>query len=115
MHNARLRFGLEVHGDNGTIEEARGNAVAIWAGADGYAEVLLREAGLTFVCLKVAHLDFSVGEADDELAVALIWPGHAGDRGALGELVADSLLIAPLAAKTVDEDDAVGLGDGELL
>ena len=77
--------------------------------------MLLREAWLTLVCLELAHLDFTIGEADDELTVALVGPGHAGNRCSLLELVADGLLVAPLGAKTVDEDDAVGLSDGKLL
>ena len=107
MHDARLGLRLEVHGDDGAIEEAGGDALAVRRGADGDAEVLLREAGLALVGLEVADLDLAVGEADDELSVALVGPGHAGDGGALGELVADGLLVAPLGAEAVDEDDAV--------
>ena len=74
--------------------------------------MLLREAWLALVCLKLAHLDFAIGEADNKLTVALVGPGHAGDRCTLLELVANGLLVAPLRAEAVDEDDAVGLGDG---
>lgn len=69
--------------------------------------MLLGEARLTFVGLEVADFDLAVGEADDELSVTLVGPGHASDGGTLGELVADSLLVAPFGAEAVNENDAV--------
>jgi len=69
--------------------------------------VLLCEKRLALVGLELAGLDFTVSEADDELTVTFVGPGHAGDRGTLGEFVADGFLVAPLGAETVDEDNAV--------
>ena len=47
--------------------------------------------------------------------MAVIWPGHACDRGTLGKLIADGLLVAPFRSEPVDEDDVVRLRQGKLL
>jgi len=69
--------------------------------------VLLGEAGLALVSFQLAGLDLTVCEANNELTVSFVWPAHAGDGGTLGEFVADGLLVAPLGAESVDEDDVV--------
>jgi hypothetical protein len=77
--------------------------------------VLLSKESLTLVGLEESNLDLTIGQANNEFRVALIWPGHARDRGSLGELVADGLLVSPLRSETIDEDYAVGLGHSKLL
>lgn len=112
MHDARLGLGVEMHCDDRAIEEAGGDGVAVRRGADRDTEVLLREDWGALVSLELANFDFAVSEANNELSMALIWPCHARDGGILGKLVADSLLITPLGAETVDKDNAVGLRNG---
>ena len=107
MHDARLGLGLEVHCNNGAVEETSSDALAVRRRADRDTEVLLGEAGLTLVSLEMADFDLSVGETDDELSMAVIGPGHAGDGSTLSKLVANSLLVTPFGAEAVDEDDAI--------
>ena len=69
--------------------------------------MLLSETSLALVGLEEAGFDLAVGQADDEFAMTLMGPGHAGDGGALGKLVADCLLVTPLGAEPIDEDNVV--------
>lgn len=107
VHNTGLGLGVNVHGDDGAVEEASSNTGAIGARADRDAEVLLREARLALVGLEEASLDLAVGEADDKFSMAFMRPSHACDGGALSELVADGFLVTPLGAESIDEDDVV--------
>ena len=107
MHDTGLGLGVNVHGDDGAVEEASSNTGAIGARADRDAEVLLREARLALVGLEEASLDLAVGEADDKFSMAFMRPSHACDGGALSELVADGFLVTPLGAESIDEDDVV--------
>ena len=70
---------------------------------------------LTLVVPEDTLLDLAFSKPEEELVVSLIWPGHAGDRAVLEELVADGLLLAPFRADFVNEYDVVRLSDGDLL
>ena len=96
MLNPGLALGFEVHGYDGSIEETSCDLRAIWGAGNGHTEVVLSKELLTLVGLKISYLDFTVGQTDDKLILAFIWPGHAGDRGSLGELVTNGFLVLPL-------------------
>ena len=77
--------------------------------------MVLREDSLTFVGLKHANFDFSFSQTNYKFLMAVIWPSHACDRGALSKLVANSFLFSPLGTKAIDEYDVVRLRQGKLL
>ena len=61
------------------------------------------------------HLDLALSESEEKFVVALVWPNHACHRAVLEELVANGLLLAPLASNLVNEYDVIGLSYGNLL
>ena len=60
MHYFSFRLGVQVHSDDGAVQESRCYADTIWRGADGDTKVLLSEAGLTLISFKLTNLDFTV-------------------------------------------------------
>jgi hypothetical protein len=94
---------------------ARDKRVAVRRGTDSHDEGLGAVDTLALIVPEDTHLDLALSEAEEELVVSLGGPAHAGHGAVLQELVADGLLLAPLEANLVDEDDVVGLGDGDLL
>lgn len=106
---------LEVKRHHRAVKMPRDYRPSVWRGADRHDERLRSVNGLALVVPQEANLHFALLQAEEELLVAIVGPAHAGDRAVLQELVADGLLLTPLRANLVDEDDVVRLRDGDLL
>ena len=110
----RPRFeGKHVHRP---VEVPTTHAVAVRARRQSHHVALLgmRVQSGGFVGLQSSDAHFPIRRGKRELAGSAGGPRESGHRVVLQELVADALLVPPLGAQLVHEDDVVALPDGEL-
>ena len=61
VHNARLCLRVQIHRNNGPVQETSGHILTIWRRSHGDAEVILGEDRLRLVGFEDANLYFSFG------------------------------------------------------
>lgn len=113
MHNAVFGLGVQIEGHKRAVEEASDDPDGVGTVWNCRYEGFLAEQTLGFVGFTHADTHFTLSCTDEKVVVAFCWPNKACHGAWLQKFVANRLLLSPVATELIDEDNVVGLSDGQ--